>query len=439
MHWGWVALLVLIVMAIYSKFINARRYNYIMNEKYILLAIDVPKEIVANLRAVEQIFAHLHGIDTNADFIEKYWEGEMQLSISLEIISIDGYIQFIIRTPEKYRDLVEAAIYAQYPEAEITEVEDYVNKLELEFPNEEYDLYGTEWKLAAKECYPILTYPFFEHSLSQELADPMASLLEVFSRLANGEQIWLQLVLSPEDKGDKWRAEGKKIIKKILGEKVKSGTGDLMYFPRQVLHGLTESLTASIVPPTALEEGIGTASEKSERIRLSPRERTTVEAIENKISKIAYRVKMRTLYMAPKEVFSKSKGDRPVRGALKQFTATDLNSFKQDKRYRTRAKYWFKKTRLTWRRRKILRRFRLRWNSALSTGFIMTTDELASVYHFPTETVKAPLIKKIESRKKEPPSGLPIETMPALERVTTEEAELSTEPEEEAPANLPTE
>ncbi|MBU1149090.1 hypothetical protein KKI23_03290, partial [Patescibacteria group bacterium] len=273
LDWGWLAVLIFLIIVLYFRRLNARRYNWIMQEKYILLAIDVPKEIVPNLRAVEQIFCHLHGINSNQDFVEKWWVGEVQLSVSLEIVSIDGYIQFLIRTPEKFRDLVEAAIYAQYPEAEITEVEDYVNKIELEFPNEDMDMYGAEWKLANKDCYPILTYPFFEHSLSQELADPIASLLEILSRLNNGEQIWIQFVISPEDKKDKWRDQGKVVIHKLLGDKAKSSGGDLLYFPRQVLHGLSESLTASVVPPTPLGETVVGESESGERVRLSPRER----------------------------------------------------------------------------------------------------------------------------------------------------------------------
>ncbi|MFH1597663.1 MAG: hypothetical protein ABIB97_01145 [Patescibacteria group bacterium] len=441
-HWGWLVLLVLLLVIVYFRRLNARRYNYVMDTKYVLLAIDVPKDIEANLRAVEQLFAHIHGTDSNPNFLEKWWIGEVQRSISLEIISIDGYIQFLIRTPENFRDLVEAAVYAQYPEAEITEVEDYVNKIELEFPSEELNMYGAEWKLSNKDCFPILTYPFFEHSLSQELADPMASLLEILSRLQNGEQIWIQIVLSPENTKDKWREEGKLVIKKILGDKVSGGGQDWLYFPRQVLHGLSESVTASLIPPSELAASQVFTKEDGQRVRLSPRERTIVESVENKVSKIAYRVKMRILYIAPKEVFSKGKGVNPIKGALKQFAAKDLNSFKEDKHNRTKIEYFFKRIRVVWRQRRLLNRYKKRWNDALSPGFIMTSDELASIYHFPTETVKAPLVKKIESRKSEPPTGLPIETMPLLKKKETVDGTGQiAEPagEESVPSNLPTE
>jgi len=415
-HWGWTFFVFLAILGLYFRRLNARRYSFIMSAKYVLLAVDIPKDIVPNLRSVEQIFAHLHGTDSNPNLYEKYWLGECQRSISLEIISIDGYIQFLIRTPEVHRDLVEASIYAQYPEAEITEVEDYADKLDIEFPSDEYEMYGTEWKLGRAEYFPIMTYPNFESSLAKELADPMASLLESLSRLGNGEQVWIQVVLSPED-DENWRKRGMKEVSKILGESVSGPGHDLTYFPRQVLHGLSESLTASLVEPTALEGETAREGDKSSRIRLSPREQTVVEGIQTKVSKVAYRVKFRTLYFAPKEIYSTGKGMDPIKGALKQFTAQDLNYFDENKKQRTKIEYFFKKLRVRWRKKKILRRYKLRWNDVLSKGYMLSTDELASIYHFPTETVKAPLIRKIESRKKEPPSGLPIERPPVLEVV----------------------
>ncbi|MDZ4229552.1 MAG: hypothetical protein U1C53_00250, partial [Candidatus Veblenbacteria bacterium] len=41
-------------------------------------------------------------------------------------------------------------------------------------------------------------------------------------------------------------------------------------------------------------------------------------------------------------------------------------------------------------------------------GFILNTEELATLYHFPVVTVKAPLVKKTEAKKAEPPFGLPV-------------------------------
>jgi hypothetical protein len=40
---------------------------------------------------------------------------------------------------------------------------------------------------------------------------------------------------------------------------------------------------------------------------------------------------------------------------------------------------------------------------------ILNTEELATIYHFPTKMVEAPMVHRIEAKKGEPPAGLPVE------------------------------
>src|SRR3989344_8788472 len=125
-HGGWLVYLIVILAGLFELRLFLKRKKYLESIPQTLLAIDIPKDNEQSLVAVEQIFATLAGIKSSRTKYETYWLGKTQLSLSLEIISLEGYIQFLIRTPSKFRDLVEAAIYAQYPEAEITEVEDYI-------------------------------------------------------------------------------------------------------------------------------------------------------------------------------------------------------------------------------------------------------------------------------------------------------------------------
>jgi hypothetical protein len=39
---------------------------------------------------------------------------------------------------------------------------------------------------------------------------------------------------------------------------------------------------------------------------------------------------------------------------------------------------------------------------------ILCTEELATVYHFPIASVGAPMLRRVETRKGEPPSNLPM-------------------------------
>jgi hypothetical protein len=40
---------------------------------------------------------------------------------------------------------------------------------------------------------------------------------------------------------------------------------------------------------------------------------------------------------------------------------------------------------------------------------VLTPEELATIYHFPITSVEAPNLKRIETKRGGPPSGLPIE------------------------------
>ena len=40
--------------------------------------------------------------------------------------------------------------------------------------------------------------------------------------------------------------------------------------------------------------------------------------------------------------------------------------------------------------------------------FVLNTEELATIYHFPGSVAKTPTISRIESKKGEPPTALPI-------------------------------
>src|SRR3989338_1637714 len=161
-HEGWMILILFSLYAYFLFWLHYRRKKYLRGIPQTLLAIDIPKDNEQSLLAVEQIFATLAGIKSRPTLWEKYWLGKVQLAFSLEIISLEGYIQFLIRTPVQYRDLVEAAIYAQYPEAEITEVEDYVGIIPVRAAAEdEFRFWGSELMLNKKSAYPLKTYRLF--------------------------------------------------------------------------------------------------------------------------------------------------------------------------------------------------------------------------------------------------------------------------------------
>ncbi len=400
---GWLPILAVLAYGAWLLWVQSRQAKYAKSISYVLLAIDVPRLNEQTPKAVEHIFSHISGAYSGLDRIEKYWFGKFQPTFSFELISIEGYVQFLVRMPKKFRDLVEASVYAQYPDAEITEVADYTDKVPSTYPNAEWDAFGSEFILKKPSPYPIRTYVDFEHQAAEVMTfkDPMSPILETFAQLKRGEQLWLQWLVTPTD--DSWRKAGEAIVNKTLGKKVapkKSFVGELLELP---IHAIGELTT--IGAPAGDKKKTGDATPRM--VTMSPGERKALEAMENKLSKIGFRVKMRTVYIGKRDVFSKGRYVA-VKGALAQFAVLNMNGFRGYAPVTPKGDYFWQKWSENAKKSAIVRNFRNRSGNG-APAYILNIEELATVYHFPSKDVKAPLVKKTEAKRSEPPSSLPTE------------------------------
>src|SRR6266571_253817 len=123
-------------------------YRFLVAIKWMLLEIKVPKNVLKTPKAMEQIFAAAYApYSYGFRWLEIHWEGLLDHSMSFEIVGSAGESHFYLRLPRQYRNLMESAIYAQFPEAEITEVEDYVKLMPRIIPNKTFEVYGQEMML----------------------------------------------------------------------------------------------------------------------------------------------------------------------------------------------------------------------------------------------------------------------------------------------------
>lgn len=430
---GWIIPVFFFCWGMILTYQNWIRSEYRKSRRYIMLAIDVPKNSEQTMRAIENFFNHMHGAHQNLKWHHLWWKGEVKDTFSFELVSIGGNIQYIIHFVAWYRDLVEAAIYAQYSDAEITEIEDYTKRWNIKLPHEKYQLFGTELKLTHKQMYPIITYKEFEDSLSGELKDPLSALLEMMNRVGPGEELWLQYLVTPADNDWPKTIHAKEEVNKIIGAKSAPKKDFLHYFtliPRFILEGLT--------PASA--DGVKKSGEDrpNNMLYLTEGEKGDITAIQGKTSKAGFHVRVRWIYVCPKEKYNTFKALHAVYGAFKQFNSLGSNGFKADSKYLTAAIVFFKKTRLNWRRNIMLTRYKNRghfFTHPGEYGFILNSEEMASLWHFPTIGVKAPLIQKVESKKAEPPTTLPTVDEYGNHPAT---AKTLTQRKSSPPENLPT-
>ena len=158
---GWMMIAVVFLFGVREIYLMYIQNKFAATLKNIILAIDIPKGNEQSPKAVENLFTYLGGAHGSISFWEKWFEGKFQQSFSFEIISLEGYTQFLIRTPAESQSLIESAVYSQYPDAEISEIDDYTSGMPNKFPDEEWDIWGAEFVQGAPEAYPIKLYQEF--------------------------------------------------------------------------------------------------------------------------------------------------------------------------------------------------------------------------------------------------------------------------------------
>lgn len=406
---GWLVLVYFLFIPLYHFYHELVQDLKTHEWKYVTLAIDIPALNVQTPKAVEQMFSHIAGALTKPDLKEILVDGFKQRFFSFEIISIEGYIQFLIWTEVGFRDLVEASIYAQYPDAEIIEVEDYVGGVPDKYPDKDYDVWVADFGLAENEAYPIRTYSEFEHSISKDtvLKDPMGTFLESFTRLVPGEQMWFQIIVEPIS--NDWKEKAIDKIKEIIGEKKDHGgdhIGDKMV---KYLFKFLEIVGDNVFGREASEGGHEEV--KKEALNqlqfLTPGMKNLVEKMEEKIAKIGLKTKIRGLYAAKKEVFNPRRGVHAMLGAINQYNIPSSNSLVPTVVGVGNSAKKIRKKNL------LVKAYKKRKIKIGGNPFVLNIEELATIWHFPMSHVKTPQVQKAANKQAEPPGGLPVERLVA--------------------------
>lgn len=402
---GWAGLALVIFWVGAHLWLELREEKNVHHWQWILLAVDVPTDTVQSPKAVEQIFANLSGALDQPNFGQKYWGGAKQRWFSLEIISLEGYIQFLIYTEVMHRDLVEAAVYAQYPMAEITEVEDYTTLIPSAYPSETHNVFGIEFGLAAADAFPIRNYDEFEHNISKDItfADPMAAILENFTRIGAGENLWLQIVIEPVS--DSWKKHAIELVKALI-TKIDHADHGQHFFLKWINVGL-DTIIHQIIPPHEADHGAKDEHKEGKVSDLSPGERDNIKAMEEKISKVGFKAKIRALYAAQKEIFNPDRCINGLIGSLNQFNYNGRNAIVP--KATTNAHYAFKNYQISKLKRSFVKAYKKRKLKMGKNPYILNVEELATIWHFPLPLVKTPLVQKTGSKRAEPPINLPVE------------------------------
>lgn len=420
--YGWVLFVWVIIYIMWKKYYGEIQHQYIHSQEWEFLQLRVPKENKASTLAVESIFAQMHSLHTGTTFVQKYVEGKGQLWYSLELVSLGGKIAYIIRIPKKMRQVVEASFYAQYPEIEIVEVNDYMENFNYNPEKDKHlEIWGTEVLLSDDWALPIRTYRDFEHPTAEDkIIDPLSPTFEVLSLVKPHEFLGIQIIISPVGDGD-WKPHSENKVKELIGEEIPhepSFTGTLLKPVEAFSHMSYKSLVLGGGHGHG-GHGHEEGAPKNNWMQMTETEKERVSLIEKKASKPAYKTKIRWLYVAPKESFDKTKQSL-LPGAYRHFSNMQSNKLKPDtKKTWTSAEYMISQSLekpylqkvINTKKRNIFKGYKDRDIHIGRPMFVMNIEEIATLYHFPITTETSPIpaaIDRVESKKSQAPSNLPI-------------------------------
>lgn len=415
---GWVPFLIGFIYMLHDRYMHEIQGQFDRTLQWTFLEIRVPKVNISSTMAVESIFSQMHALHRSLTFLERRVEGQFQLWYSLEIISMGGKISFIIRVPKAYTNLVQSAIYSQYPDAEIREIEDYLKNIAYEGDNPDIEIFGTEFKLSESHFIPIRTYEDFEHNVAEEkIIDPLKNLFETLQNLDPWEFFGIQILIRPTQ-DDEWKPQAKDYINQLIGDKSEHEIkiSSLLLKP----FGLLADFSYKDLIAKAAHSGHAETqnSSKNNWMNMTEGEKQRVSLIEKKLTKPAYLTKMRHLYVCPKDKYNKMRRFEII-GAYRHFSSGFFNLLKIDSRSWTKGEPFFsptlEKPYTDWKTEKLKKRhFKGYKNRSMYLGMppmILSVEEIATLYHFPITGKEGQMlgsILSVPSKKSQPPANLPI-------------------------------
>lgn len=410
----------------WALWVHYVQQDFISGIDFVLLEIVPPREVLRSPKAMELFFTNALYHWSMKGGREEWWQGAVWFWFSLEIASIDGQVHFYVRTPTRVRGLIETQMYAQYPQAQVKAVEDYTLAVDKISPDSAWNAWGCELKLEKPEAYPIKTYVDFglDKDPKEEFkVDPISPVIELFGSLQKGEQMWMQIVITPSKK-----------------EYHTKGT----WFGKHDWVKESELQVRKMLAPYSSYKDVDTVEDigfKRGRIevRVPPHLDTVHKKMISKPSKLGFDTGIRLMYVAKKEAFSMESRRNlrlawrqyadPSSNALTRVNATQADAYNSSffgltteqvmvladrmlHEYRERGffhlplRHIFNNHNLSG---VVLFFVKLFWMPYFHPPtFVLNTEELATLWHFPGQILKVPTLERIESKEASPPTNLPI-------------------------------
>lgn len=313
----------------------------------------------------EGLFTAIGGLKAERGF-QKWLHGRSD-QFAFEIVAHHGIIAFYMVAPRGQETYFEHQLNAIYPEAVVEQVKDY----NLFTPHA--TIVTALAHSSGDNILPLKTY-------QKDDADPLNSIINAMSKVGEGEGVAVQYVIRSA-RAD-WHSRARRVVRKA------HETGSLK-----------EAFGSSFAHEAMkLASDIGSSSksknqtEQKNQKRLTAKEEEVLKGIEEKNSKAGLDVNLRLIASAPTETRARAMLNE-LSASFSQYNYYEYgNSLKLKVGKNQEAISDF-----------IFRRFKE------PHGFLVNTEEMASLYHLPLKNAETPNILWLTARQAAAPVNIPTE------------------------------
>ena len=409
----WVMIPLFFVVELLKVWPDWLAVKHISKYKWSLLEIIPPPEVLKTPKAMESVLVGMAGGWSETNFRDKWWRGHVHDTFSLELVAHNGALRFFVRCRSEQVSWVSNKFYAEYPDAEIHETEDYAASLPEYVPNANWDMWGAEYTVVKPDwTLPIRTYLDWEDTDDDKRMSPLSQFGEIATQVGPYEYVMFQIIITPQvtEVRPKYEASIERITQRgKKEEKHGSLVGDVVYGLFEfAINGARTLLAQETVWKSPEEEENG--KDDNLLFRLTPGEQDKLKAVEMKGSKINFEVGINGMYLFRRD-HKRSDRISDMNGFIRQFSNENLNGLRpKSKTYPSgnASWFWWRKDKINLRRmRRLYFAYRSRWRVYCSgEPFTLNAEEIATLFHLPGQIVQTPSLGRIDSKTVPPPKEL---------------------------------
>jgi len=327
---------------------------------------------------MEKLLEALASFKRSADPLKRFFYEAPTVVFEVSKPAGSEEISFFVSMPKRFRDGIEKEMHSFFPDAEIEKVSDYT----IFSPGSSSAISTLELKESS--ALPLRTYG----SMGTDSLDEIVTAMSKMDTDSEGAVI--QVVLAPIG-GNGWRRHGKEIAQRMQqGKRLKQaveGSSSHAAFARSVVSGVIREASRS--------KSSSERNRDDDPVSLTPEEQELVKDIETKSGLPAFRANVRLLVSAK----TGSRAEQVLshmENAFTQFDRSGVNSFRVKKRKKgngTAFDYIFR-------------------NFDPEHSMILSSEEVATIFHFPISVTEAPKIRWLKAGAAAPPVNIPKEGLP---------------------------